>query len=330
MSKQFSNGMDLPISVAAWLALDTYKANPDLVSATQLLKPTRKLVLEYHMQGDTTLIPKPADVMAMMKSRKGTAVHEAIERTWLIPENREKALAALGYSAASIKKFVVNVEPKDLKPGQIPIYTERGCSAELDGYAIGGTADFIIKGRLSDFKNTSTYSYIDPVKDKNYSLQGSVYRWAMQDIVTEDTMDIIEMYDDWSAMKSYQANYPPNPIMVKRIPLLNIKATERYIRNKLKEVTDSLALPIEELPHCSDEDLWRRADTFKYYKNPTATGRSTNNFDNYNDAQKKHREDGSVGRIDIVKGKAVACRYCEAINICNQAKILRNNGELDL
>lgn len=330
MSGQFTNSMDLPISVAAWLALDTYKANDERVSATQLLKPTRKLILENAMKSDTTLIPKLADVMSMMKSRKGTAVHNSIEQTWLIKENREKALAALGYSPSSIAKFVVNVEPEDLKPGQIPVYTERECAAELDGYEIGGTADFIIKGRLSDFKNTSTYSYVDPVKDKNYSLQGSVYRWAMPHIVTDDTMDIIEMYDDWTAAKSYQNNYPPQPIMVKRIPLLNLKATERYIRTKLKEVTSSLALPIEQLPFCTDEDLWRRADTFKYYKNPTATGRSTNNFDTYADAQKKHREDGSVGRIDIVKGKAVACRFCAAINICNQAKILRNNGELDI
>ena len=330
MSTYYENGHNLPNSVAAWLALDLYKANPDIISATQIMKSTRKLILGNAIAQDSTLVAKPVDVMSLLKSRKGTAVHTALELTWTNDEYRHKALSALGYSQASIDKFIVNGDPAKLKKGQIPVYTERFCSRPLGDYEVGGTADFIIKGVLTDYKNTSTYSYMDKTKDKMYQLQGSIYRWAMPDIVTEDVMDIVETYDDWSAGQSYRNGYPPQPVMVKKIPLMNMKATERFLSTKIQEIEKHMGLPINELPFCSDEDLWRKGDTYKYYKNPTATGRSTNNFDTYLDAQKKHREDGSVGRIDIVKGKAVACRYCEAINICNQAKILIGSGDLVL
>lgn len=330
MSKSYINGQDLPISVAAWLALDEYVSNPDIVSATQLLQSTRKLVLSYQAMHSSTIATTPADVMSMMKSRKGTAVHSAIESTWTDENKRRKALSALGYSDSSIDKFVVNVEPADLKKGQIPVYTERFCERTIGDYAVGGTADFIIKGRLSDFKNTSTFSYNDPKKARDYQIQGSVYRWAMPDIITEDEMDIIEMYDDWSKARAFGSGYPSNPIEVRKIPLLSLTQTERFISNKIKDVAEALTLDEEDIDPCSDEELWRKSDTYKYYAKADAVGKSTKNFDNYKDALKHFNEAGAKGRIDHVKGEVVACRFCDAIGICSQAKRLIANGELRL
>lgn len=45
---------------------------------------------------------------------------------------------------------------------------------------------------------------MDAAKDVKYQLQGSIYRWAMPEIITEDEMDIIEMYDDWSAAMTFK------------------------------------------------------------------------------------------------------------------------------
>lgn len=330
MSKTYVNGHDLPISVAAWLAHDDYVSNPDIVSATQLLQSTRKLVLSFQAMNSTTIHTTPADVMSMMKSRKGTAVHNAIENTWTNGVKRIKALMALGYSEASAKKFVVNIEPEDLEKGQIPVYTERYCEREIGDYAVGGTADFIIKGRLSDFKNTSTYSYMDETKAKAYQLQGSVYRWAMPDIITEDEMDIIEMYDDWTAARAFGSGYPSAPIIVRKIPLLSLPATERYISNKIKDVAAAIQMDEEDIPLCNDQELWRKEDTYKFYSKADATGKSTKNFSNYKDALKHFNEAGAKGRIDHVKGGVVACRFCDAIGICGQAKRLIASGELVL
>ena len=327
---QYVNGQDLPISVALWLALDKYKSNPDIISATQLIKPLRQLILKNRMESAPgKVVTTPIEIIGLMKSRKGTAVHESIENAWLDPELRAKGLAALGYTEDGINRFVVNVEPDLVKKGEIPVYVERFCERETPlGYYVGGTADFIVRARLSDFKNTSTYSYIDPTKDKQYQLQGSIYRWAMPDLVQDDDMDIIEMYDDWVKSKSFGKGYPPHPIMVKKIPLLNLKATERYICNKINLIEDHMNSPEPEIPYCTDEELWRRPDVYKYYKNPASTARSSGNFDTYEEAAQKHRADGSVGIIRTVKGVAVACLYCEARPICTQAATLTANGEM--
>lgn len=332
--KEYTNGQDLPLSVAAWLAHDSYVPNPDIISATQLIKPVRKLILEKRITAGPAsikIIAEPTEVMGMMKSRKGTAVHASIESVWLNEDTRISSLMSLGYPEASARKFVVNVEPENLKKGDYPVYVERFCEREHDsGFWVGGTADFVLRGRLSDFKNTSTYSYADADKDRQYQLQGSIYRWAMPDIVTEDEMDIVEMYDDWTKAQSFRANYPPHQVIVKRIPLLNIKATDRYIHNKINLILENLDLDERDIEPCSDADLWRRSDVYKYYQNPDATGRSSGNFDTYEEAAARKREKGGVGRIDKVKGKAVACRFCDARPICSQAKTLAANGELDL
>ena len=327
-----SNGQDLPISIAVWLAVDTYVPNHDIISATQLLKPVRKLVLAHRLKNKTpaNIKVEPIEIMDLMKSRKGTAVHEAIENAWLDASRREKGLKALGYSDSSIAKFKVNPKQNELKKGDIAIHTERFVERELDGYWIGGTADFICKGRLSDFKNTSVYNFINPAKDRDYQLQGSIYRWADPKLITDDEMDIIEMYDDWSRANTYRKDYPSHPIMVKKIPLLNIPATERYANNKIDQILKYMNSPDTDIPQCTDEDLWRKATVYKYYSDPQATGKSTKNFDTYQEAKQHQISKGGVGRIDQVKGKVVACKFCDAYPICGQAKGYVLSGDLDI
>lgn len=329
---EYINGQDLPISIAVWLALDEYKANHEILSATQLIKPIRKLILSYRLEKGhvANVVSVPIEIMGMLKSRKGTAVHSAIEAAWTDPVKRAKGLKALGYTDASIELFVVNAPDEySFKKGEIPVYTERFCEREhSSGYWVGGTADMVVKGRLSDYKNTSTYSFNDPVKAEVYKLQGSIYRWAMPDIVTEDEMDIVEMYDDWTKARAFGSGYPSHPIMVRRIPLMPIRGTEKYIGRKINDLIEFLEVPEAELPFCSDEDLWRKADVYKYFTKET-NKKSSGNFSTYEEAAQAHRAGGGIGVIKTVKGKAVACRFCEARPICGQAKALKASGDLD-
>jgi len=65
-----------------------------------------------------------------------------------------------------------------------------------------------------------------------------------------------------------------------------------------------------------DDPVW------KYYKDPTKKQRSTKNFDNEYEANKKLAEDGFVGEVVKVMGTPKACNYCSARSICNQAKAM--------
>lgn len=327
----YSNRADLPISIAVFLATDNYVPNEDILSATQLIKPLRKLILEHRLRTNPPkgIIPVAVDIMTMMKSRKGTAVHEGIENAWNDKARRDKGLLALGYPEKSLDRFVVNVEPEDLYDDDIPIYTERFVERELDGYWFGGTADFICQGRLEDFKNTSTYSYGDKGKLRSYQLQGSIYRWAEPKIITEDVMSIIEMYDDWTAAKSYQKGYPSHQIMKLDVPLLTPRATETFIRNKMKLIQEQIDLPEDEIDHCTDEELWRKADSYKYFTKSTNV-KASSVHSTFEEARLAQINNAGKGEVRKVKGKAIACNFCEARVICSQYKSLVANQEIDV
>lgn len=104
--------------------------------------------------------------------------------------------------------------------------------------------------------------------------------------------------------------------------------TGRFVANQLAEIEKYWDAPEEEIPECSDEDLWRSEPVYKYYKNPTKTARSTKNFDSMHDARVRMVEDGSVGIIKTVPGQVTACKYCPAFAACTQKDRLIASGDL--
>lgn len=321
----YTNNGNLPLSVAVFLATDNYDHDDQAISATKLLKPTRQSILDYRIPEDE----KNVDLLTLPASRYGTAIHDAIERAW---QNPEKALQDLGYKQSTIDKIRINPTEKEVAKGNIiPVYMEQRWEREANGYYVSGKADFVFQGQLEDFKTTSTFSYLDPKKEQDYIGQGSIYRWIRPDIITKDTIRINQMYTDWSAGKLKQGGvYPPQRIMSLEYPLWSLGQTDRFIKGKIKELVECMDLPEEELPLCSDEDLWRTKTVYKYYKNPEKTQRSSGNFDTMEEARIRLAEDGHVGIIVENKGKAKACRFCSALNHCSQAKALLERDELDL
>jgi hypothetical protein len=164
-----------------------------------------------------------------------------------------------------------------------------------------------------------------------YMMQGSIYRWLNPKIITQDHMAIQFIFTDWKAgLVKTQANYPPRPIESRRIPLLSLDDTEAYIRGKLAQYVYYKNKSDEEIPLCNDKDLWRKEDTYKYYKNPQKMSRSTKNFDNANDAYARKSQDGNVGTVIKVPGEVVACKYCPAFTVCKQKDSLIADGSLQL
>lgn len=321
----YTNAGDVPLSVAVMLATDNYDKSDDAISATQLLKPTRQLILDHRIPEED----KNVDIMGLAASRYGTAIHDAIERSWMDPR---KALQDLGYKDSTIDKIVVNPSEERLTQGNIiPVYMEQRWEREaLPGYFVSGKADFVFQGQLEDFKTTTTYSYLDPKKDWMYAGQGSIYRWIKPDIITSDTIKITQLFLDWSAGKSKQGGvYPPHRIISRNIPLWSLSQTDQFIKGKIKELIKLIDEDEDKLPECTDADLWRKPTVWKYYKNPEKRARSSGNFNTFAEANAKLNEEG-VGVIEEFKGKAVACRFCSAISICSQAKRLYENDELDL
>ena len=326
MSK-YANTSSVPLSLAVFLASDFYDHDQDenTISATALIKPLRQIVLSARVPEDMT----PVDLVNLVPSRMGSAIHDAIERSW--KDNYPNALASLGYPKRVIEKIRINPKPEELTDGVIPIYMEQRAKKTVGKFTVTGKYDFIGDGRVEDFKSTSTYTATNNTNDEKYIWQGSIYRWLNPQIITKDEMAIQFIFTDWSKAKAMQdPKYPQQRIQQRILPLKSIQETDAFVTRKLNQIEQYWDAPEEQLPLCTDADLWRSEPVFKYYKNPEKRARSTKNFDNRHDAQLRYIEDGSVGIVVEQPGQVTACKYCPAFAVCSQKDALIASGDLVL
>lgn len=331
----FTNEENVALSVAVYLATDHYDYVPDAISATSLMKPLRQQILPGRIPQNSPY--KATDVLRVVKSRIGTAIHDGVEKAW-IGGHYKTAMKALGYSADLIKRVIVNPNPDcKLKPNAIPVYLERRSFREIDGIRVSGKFDFVAEGRVEDFKSTSTFTWIHDTNSENYKIQGSIYRWLNEDIITQDVMAIQFLFTDWMPGKAKQdPKYPQHNVETLIIPLMTITETKQYIRGQLAMFAQYKNAAEKDIPFCTDKQLWRKEPMWKYYKNPAKRLRSTKNFDftDYKDpegeANARAAKDGNVGVVVRKSGEVVACKYCPAFSECTQKDIYIADGSLIL
>lgn len=315
MQQRYTNVSNVPLSMAVFLATDSYDYVDDAnyISTTSLIKPLRQLILASRVKQEDTSV----DLVNMVPSRMGSAIHDAIERAW--KTNYRGAMKLLGYPKRVIDRVVINPSKEELTDDTIPIYLEQRSLKKVGKWTIGGKFDFVGDGRVEDFKSTSTYTAINKTKDDDYILQGSIYRWLQPEIITRDEMAIQFIFTDWSAAKANSdPSYPQARIQQRVLKLKSLAETDAFIKRKLRLIEQYWDSPEEEIPYCTDEELWRSEPVFKYYKNPAKTSRSTKNFDTKQEAYQRLAEDGHVGMVVEQPGQVTACRYCPGFGLCTQ------------
>lgn len=321
----YANVSGVPLSIAVFLATDNYDHDSATISVTTLIKPLRQIILGSRVSNEDA----SPDLVQMTASRMGTAIHDAIERAWL--NNHRVAMQSLNIPDKVIDRVIVNPAPGELRDDHIPIYLERRSSKQVGKHLVSGKFDFVGDGRLEDFKTTSVFSAISGSNDIKHALQGSLYRWLNQDIITNDDMAIQFIFTDWSAARARtESNYPAQRIQERVHTLMSVAATENYVVRKLELIDTFWDHAEADIPLCTDEDLWRSEPVFKYYKNPLKTARSTKNFDTKQDAVLRYIEDGSIGVVKEVPGQVTACKYCSAFSVCSQKDALIAQGDLIL
>ena len=143
-------------------------------------------------------------------------------------------------------------------------------------------------------------------------------------------MDVEYVFVDWKAMSARtEKNYPPTRVLSKTIRLMSVQETEQFIIDKLQSIKSCWDKTEAGLPSCSREDLWQKPDSFAYFKNPDKMKRATKIFYTQAEAMTRKIEDGSVGTIQIRKGKVKHCLYCAARPICGQAEQLTQLGLIE-
>ena len=324
-----TNHTNIPFVLAVWLAAnDGYdlKPEPSTISATSLMKSTKSLILSMRLAAQDQ--EGVVDVSDLIPSRLGTAVHTAVESSWLY--SREKGMTQLGIPLHVIEKIRLNPETPGEDP-QFDIYMEQRSSKKVGKWTISGKFDIVHEGRVKDIKTTKTYNWIKGSNDEKYMIQGSLYRWLNPTIITDDYVDIMMVFTDWSPYKAMaDKSYPQTPIRVRTIPLMTIPATQRWVENRLSEIEGAWNQKQGEMVPCTPDELWMNPPTYAYYKKPTAQ-RATKVYDNAAEAHARKATDGIPGSTVVFRQtNPKFCNYCDARQICMQAEAFVVQGILKL
>lgn len=316
MTTLLTNNTQLPLSMALWLADDDYDYNDDplTISATTLLKPMKAIVLARQNND----LDKVGDVVSMAASRIGTAMHDAIERTWRKEASvLSRILCMLGLPKMVAGKVIVDPTKKEIEAGCIPVYMEIRSYRQVGKYRISGKFDFVMNGHLEDFKSTSTYTFVNKTNNVKYPQQGSLYKWLNPEIITDDHMTICYFFMDWKAGQAYDPKYPQQKVLGVKFALDSVENTNAFVEKTLAEIDHLMPLGQDAMPACTPLELWQGPGVWKYYKKPGAK-RSTKNFDNPSEAHDRMITDGSVGEVLHVPDEPKACSYCDVNTICEQ------------
>lgn len=312
-----TNNSNIELSLAVWLMYDEYDYvnESNYISATSLMKPLRQIILPRRIKAEQTM-----DLVDLIPTTLGHSLHDSIEKAWV--KGHALALKKLGYPQSVIDRVLINPTPEQLAAVKdaIPVYLEQRAIREINGWKVGGKFDMVADGIVHDNKSTSAYTWVYGGRDDEHQLQGSLYRWLNPDKIKEDFIRINYIFTDWQkAQVAQNPKYPDQRLKSKDIPLLSAEATEQWIINKLNLVQKYWDAPEKEIPFCTDEELWKSEDTFKYYADPTKTsGRSTKNFTDKALARAFQAEKGGKGIIITVPGEAKRCGYCAAFDGCTQ------------
>lgn len=283
-------------------------------------------------------VAETIDIDRYVASRLGTAIHSSIEHSWSRSVGGVMAfklsLERMGYPQKVIDLVRVNPTPEELikNPDIVPVYMEQRAYKKVGNYTVGGQFDFIGAGVLEDFKSMGVYGYMKGDKDEEQLMQGSLYRWLNQDLVTSDWMRIQQIFTDWSklqAMIKIKSGYPQARIIEKKLTLKPVDEIEAWVTERIGQIELMADMPEAELPRCTQKELWQDPTTYQYFKNPDGK-RATKNYNNFPEAQTHLLKDGNVGIVKEKLGKVKRCAYCSAIDMCSQAKEYLDNGTLVL
>jgi hypothetical protein len=282
--QEYTNRYNLPEELYNALTKNRYIAddeNGDMTtdySISALVAPTRQTILK--------------------RRYPDCAARDCIENVWLLFGNMMHALLEEHGSDESI--------------------TEKRFYKKILDKTISGQIDHYKNGIVTDYKTTSTYKYVKRSFD-DWSAQLNSYAELCEEYGHKvDAIRIIAVFKDWKKrdLKTVK-NYPPAEIVI--IPLLKWSkdARERYMYNRVKALVDAESLADDQLPLCTEEEIWSRFTAFNVLKVGNKVGR---NFETREEAT-RYLVGKNIADYVITRRTSPPLRcleYCSASTKCSQ------------
>lgn len=287
---KLTNKFKLPKEIIRAVSNDTYSKGESTISVSGLLSAPRPRILGIEHQ-DSIVV----DVVDQVWKILGTATHTILER------------ANEGYEDTMIEERMY---------------------ASVLGWTISGQTDSISleENTLKDYKVTSVYKVMKAQKegDDSWEAQLNCYAWLYQHNIgkTIDKLQIITVNRDWnkSQKKRMGNDYPDSPISVIDIPVWDTETQKEFIeeRVKLHQEAEADFLINRELPLCSEEERWKRPDSFRVMKKGRKTALRVLDTQSKADDYIAKSSDNNL-TIEFAKGESIKCKdYCDVAEFCEQ------------
>lgn len=197
--------------------------------------------------------------------------------------------------------------------------------ADVLGWRLSGGIDLQKHGGNSvgvrDYKFTSVWAAL--ANKPEWERQLNIYSWLAhvnKGWITQD-LEITALLRDWSRIDAKRdRNYPQAPIMVVPITLWSVEEQRAYVEERIRLHQDTWRREEweEELPHCTDAEMWAKPTRWALVKR--GAGRASAVFDT-----KAEAEGWLSGReivlYDVIErpGERTRCSaFCSVSDYCDQ------------
>lgn len=213
--------------------------------------------------------------------------------------------------------------------------TEQYMSTEIEGKTFSGTSDCLEQNEngytVIDYKTTSVWSivYKDRIIEWEKQLNAYAYLFNKSGFnITE--IKVIAILRDWQKSKAkFDSNYPKSQVVEITIPVWEQEVQYLYIRDCIKNSEVYNDCPDNELPLCTDKELWKSPAKYAIMKEGRKS--AVRVLDSNDDAIQFIEDKQLDNKHTIVerKSKAKKCLYCNCTAVCDQYKTMSENGEID-
>lgn len=216
--------------------------------------------------------------------------------------------------------------------------SERELVIERHGWTIRGqfdlldeTAPFLSKSEdrgviLSDYKTTSSWSYVFKDGDEDKTAQLNIYKLMIEERlgIKVDSVQNVMLFRDWKASELLRdpQEYPERACMVVKRDFWPNAKTEAYIEGRLRAHSNPD-------PVCTPKERWYRGEKFAVMKE--GAKRAVRVWDTEEEAAQfveefKVQHDGkyTVVKRDGVAGRCL--RYCPCWELCPVGQVVRRGA----
>ena len=288
---KYTNRHNIPQEIINAVHNDSYSKGKATISATGLLQPPRIRLLAQENYEKLTI-----DVSDEIWKLLGQSVHTILERA---NENNEDVI------------------------------TEQRMFTVVNDWTVSGQTDSIdVKSNtLKDYKVTSVWSIVSALKEGKveWEQQLNIYAYLYKQTTgkTIDQLNIIAIARDWNKNQYLRSggDYPPSPVTVLDIDLWSDEEQEDFIKQRVSihQEAEVDYLINDKLPFCTDEERWRRKDTYRVEQKGRKTAVRVLDTQEEADEYVEGHKDSKLLKVVEAKGECVRCaNYCDVAEFCNQ------------